>query len=119
MGFPGLSFAIWINAENHTSSVKESDFNGILTTTRRTVIDNIYHSNIGYRVKFTQTGGIVYWLFVNESILTENFFARREDNLSHNTWYHIGLSFSLENGMNIYRDGNKVKDLFSLKFSFC
>ena len=116
MGFPGLSFAVWINAENHTT-VKEPNFNGILTTTKRTVIDNIFHSNIGFRVKFTQTGGIVYWLFVNESILVENFFTRREDNLSHNTWYHIGLSFSLENGMKIYRDGEKVTELLLPTFS--
>ena len=80
MSFSGLSFALWINAENHTTD-KEPNFNGILTTTRRTVIDNIYHNNIGFRAQFIQTGGIVYWLFVNESILSENFFRTQRRQL--------------------------------------
>ena len=71
---------------------------------------------MGLRVTFMQTGWIVFWLFVNESVVTENFFARREENLSHNTWYHIGLIFSLENGMKIYRDGIKVKGLLLLTY---
>ena len=71
---------------------------------------------MGIRVIFTQTGWVVFWLFVNESIVTKNFFGRREENLSHNTWYHIGLTFSLENGMKVYRDGKEVKKLLLLTY---
>ena len=85
--FTGLSFAIWINAENQTTVTNEYSFYGILTTTKRTVINGTYHSNMGFRVIFMHhTGAIVFWLFVNESVVTKNFFARRYENLSPDTW---------------------------------
>ena len=68
---------------------------------------------MGFRVIFMHhTGAIVFWLFVNESVVTKNFFARRDENLSPDTWYHIGLSSSLENGMKVYRDGEKVRSYY-------